>query len=70
MGPVGMPAAVVEKLQNAFAEAMKSKVFLDFLEKFDLPPAYLGSTALTKLIHKDYEETGDLIKSLGIGYKK
>jgi tripartite-type tricarboxylate transporter receptor subunit TctC len=70
MGPVGMPPAVVEKLQNAFAEAMKSKVFLDSLEKFDLPPAYLGSEALTKLIHRDYEETGDLIKSLGIGYKK
>ena len=70
MGPAGMPPAVVEKLQNAFAEAMKSKVFLDSMEKFDLPPAYLGSEALTKLIHRDYEETGDLIKSLGIGYKK
>lgn len=71
MGPAGMPPAVVEKLQNAFAEAMKSKVFLDAMDKFDLPPAYLGSDALTKLIHRDYQETGELIKSLGIGtYKK
>jgi tripartite-type tricarboxylate transporter receptor subunit TctC len=70
MGPVGLPPAVVEKLQKAFAAAMKSKVFLDSLEKFDLPPAYLGSAALTKLIQKDYKETGDLINSLGIGYKK
>ena len=43
MGPAGMPPAVVEKLQNAFAEAMKSKAFLESMEKFDLPPAYLGS---------------------------
>ncbi len=71
MGPAGMPKDVVEKLQNAFAEGMKSKIFLDVMEKFDMPPAYLGSDALTKLIQKDYQETGELIKSLGIGiYKK
>ncbi|MBI4765463.1 MAG: tripartite tricarboxylate transporter substrate binding protein [Deltaproteobacteria bacterium] len=70
MGPAGMPPAVVEKLQNAFAEAMKSKAFLESMEKFDLPPAYLGSEALTKLIQKDYAETGELIKGLGIGIKK
>ena len=41
------------------------------MDKFDLPPAYLGSDALTKLIHRDYQETGELIKGLGIGlYKK
>jgi tripartite-type tricarboxylate transporter receptor subunit TctC len=71
MGPAGMPTPVVEKLQNAFAEAMKSTVFLDVMEKFDMPPAYLNSEALTKLIHKEYQETGELIKALGIGiYKK
>ncbi len=71
MGPAGMPKDVVEKLQNAFAEAMRSKAFIDVMDKFDMPPAYLGSDALTKLIAKDYQETGELIKSLGIGnYKK
>ena len=71
MGPAGMPKPVVEKLQNAFAQAMESKAFLDVMDKFDMPPAYLGSDALTKLVNKDYNETGELIKSLGIGiYKK
>jgi tripartite-type tricarboxylate transporter receptor subunit TctC len=71
MGPAGMPAEAVQKLDKAFAEAMKSKVFLDVMDKFDMPPAYLGSEALTKFIQKDYQETGDLIKALGIGlYKK
>jgi len=70
MGPAGMPADVVTKLQNALAEAMKSKVFLDAMDKFDLPPAFLGSEALTKLIHRDYLETGELIRSLAIGLKK
>jgi tripartite-type tricarboxylate transporter receptor subunit TctC len=71
MGPAGMPKPVVEKLQNAFAKAMESKAFLDVLDKFDMPPAYLGSDALTKLVNTDYRETGELIKSLGIGiYKK
>jgi tripartite-type tricarboxylate transporter receptor subunit TctC len=70
MGPAGMPSDAVIKLQNAFAEAMKSKVFLDAMEKFDLPPAYLSSEALTKLVQRDYQETGDLIRSLGIGLKK
>ena len=70
MGPAGMPADVVTKLQNALAEAMKSKVFLEAMDKFDLPPAFLGSEALTKLIHRDYLETGELIRSLAIGLKK
>jgi len=71
MGPAGMPAAAVDRLDKAFAEAMKSKVFLDVMDKFDMPPAYLGSEALTKFVHKDYQETGELIKTLGIGiYKK
>lgn len=71
MGPAGMPKQAVEKLQNAFAKAMESKPFLDVMDKFDMPPAYLDSDRLTKLVHKDYVETGDLIKSLGIGlYKK
>lgn len=71
MGPAGMPKAAVEKLQNAFAKAMESKPFLDVMDKFDMPPAYLDSDALTKLVHKDYNETGELIKTLGIGlYKK
>ncbi len=71
MGPVGMQKDVVEKLQNAFAESMKSKIFLDVMDKFDMPTAYLNSEALTKFVHKDYKETGELIKTLGIGkYKK
>ncbi len=71
MGPAGMPAEAVQKLDKAFAEAMKSKVFLDVMDKFDMPPAYQGSEALTKFVQKDYQETGELIKALGIGlYKK
>lgn len=71
MGPAGMPKQAVEKLQNAFAKAMESKPFLDVMDKFDMPPAYLDADGLTKLVHKDYAETGDLVKSLGIGlYKK
>jgi len=71
MGPAGMPATAVEKLDKAFAEAMKSKIFLDVMDKFDMPPAYLGSEAMTKFVPKDYQETGELIKTLGIGiYKK
>jgi len=47
------------------------EAFLDVMDKFDMPPAYLNSDALTRLVNKDYAETGELIKSLGIGlYKK
>jgi tripartite-type tricarboxylate transporter receptor subunit TctC len=71
MGPAGMPPEAVDKLDKAFGEAMKSKIFLDVMDKFDMPPAYLGHEELTKFVHKDYQETGELIKSLGIGlYKK
>jgi len=71
MGPAAMPAEAVDKLDKAFGEAMKSKVFLDVMDKFDMPPAYLGHEELTKFVQKDYQETGELIKSLGIGlYKK
>jgi len=71
MGPAGMPAEAVQKLDKALAEAMKSKIFLDVMDKFDMPPAYMGHEELTKFVQRDYRETGDLIKSLGIGlYKK
>jgi len=71
MGPAGMPLPVVERLQNAFAQAMKSKIFLDVMDKFDMPPAYLDHSSLTNFIHKDYKETEELVKTLGIGlYKK
>jgi tripartite-type tricarboxylate transporter receptor subunit TctC len=71
MGPAGIPKPVVEKLQNAFRQAMDSQVFLDVMDKFDMPPAYMDSESLTKFIPRDYQETGELIKSLGIGlYKK
>jgi tripartite-type tricarboxylate transporter receptor subunit TctC len=71
MGPAGMPAGAIEKLDQAFAQAMKSSIFLNVMDKFDMPPAYLGREDLTKFIPKDYQETGALIKTLGIGlYKK
>ncbi len=71
MGPAGMPGEAIEKLDQAFAQAMKSSVFLEVMDKFDMPPAYLGREDLTKFIPKDYQETGALIKTLGIGlYKK
>ena len=71
MGPAGMPAEAVDKLDKAFGEAMKSKVFLDVMDKFDMPPAYMDSASLTQFIHKDYKETEELVKTLGIGlYKK
>jgi tripartite-type tricarboxylate transporter receptor subunit TctC len=71
MGPAGIPKPVVEKLQNAFRQAMDSNVFQDIMDKFDMPPAYLESESLTQFVPKDYQETGELIKSLGIGlYKK
>jgi tripartite-type tricarboxylate transporter receptor subunit TctC len=71
VGPEGMPAPVVEKLQNAFAQAMKAKPFLDVLDNIDMPSAYLDSASLTKVIPKEYQETGDQFKRLGLGlYKK
>ena len=67
MGPVGMPKPVVEKLQNAFAEAMKSKAFLDVMDKFDMPPAYLGSEALTTIHRQGLRRNGRIDQ--GPGYR-
>jgi tripartite-type tricarboxylate transporter receptor subunit TctC len=71
VGPLGMPAAVVQRIQNAFSQAMQAKSFLDVLDNFDMPAAYLDSAALTKVIPREYQETGDQFKRLGLGiYKK
>ena len=41
------------------------------MDKFEYTIEYMDSEILTKFIPKDYKETGDLIKTLGIGlYKK
>ncbi len=71
VGPAGMPKPIVEKLQNAFHQAMESKSFLDAMDRIEYTIDYKDSEALTKFIHQDYKETGDLIKILGMGlYKK
>ncbi len=71
VGPAGMPKPVVEKLQNAFRDAMNSKDYINISEKMELGIEYKDSETLAKFIPKDYKETGDLLKKLGLGiYKK
>jgi tripartite-type tricarboxylate transporter receptor subunit TctC len=69
VGPAGIPAPIVEKIQNALAQGMSSKPFLDVLDNFEMPPAYLDSATFSKVIPTDFKETGEQFKKIGLGKK-
>lgn len=64
--PIGTPPAVVKKLQDAFAEAMKSQPFIDTMDKFDMPIIYKDSTTLTKYLIEESKETKDQFEKIGV----
>lgn len=66
-GPAGLPDAIVKKLDQAVAKALKDPGVLQVLEQFVLTPVYRDHEEFKKLVLRDFDRERELIKELGLG---
>lgn len=65
LGPKGMPAAVVKKLEDAFKQAAESAEFQQLLKKFNLPYDYKDRQQLAKDIPAETEWYRKFFEKIG-----
>lgn len=68
-GPKGMDPAVVQKLHDAFKQAMDDPKAKEIQKKFDFPTRYMDSAAYTKFVAEQVAEQKDVIEKLGLAKK-
>ncbi len=66
IGPKGLPAPIVEKVHNAFKEAMADPVFQKTAKQFDLALSYKNSIEFGKDIQQLSDQWGKFISELGV----
>jgi tripartite-type tricarboxylate transporter receptor subunit TctC len=67
VGPKGLPDSVVKKIADAFTAASKEEGFKALLNKLDLLPLAKNRQELESEMAKEYQQTGELVKGLGMG---
>jgi len=65
-GPKGIPPAIIKKLDEAFAKAMKDPQFVQAAEKLGLLDEYRNSEKTKKNLNDDFTQMGKLIKEYNI----
>lgn len=66
LGPAGMPDEVVEKLNGAFAEALKSKRVVDIFRNLGAKPFSVPPVKMTELLNQEISRYGAVIQDAGI----
>jgi len=64
-GPKGMPEGIVEKLEEAFAKAMKEPAFIKAMKELHVPIRYRNSKELKDYAVYNYEYWGKFLKERG-----
>lgn len=65
IGPAGLPTYVLDKLEQAFARAVKDPGVIKALESFYVPVVYLNKKEFTQEVNKTFNEIRDIVKQLG-----
>jgi tripartite-type tricarboxylate transporter receptor subunit TctC len=65
LGPSGMPAAEVQRVNAAVARLLKDPVILERLDKQGIEPLALSSADFGKLLAGDYERMAKVVKTSG-----
>ena len=69
--PVDTPKEIQAKLESALLQSFKDPTVIDVLNKWSWAIDPMPGEALRKVIFKDYQVNGELLKQLGLGiYKK
>jgi len=63
-GPKGIPDAIVRKLEEAYAKAMKEPAFVNGMRDLRLPILYRNSTDLGDYVTRNYEIFGKIFKEV------
>jgi tripartite-type tricarboxylate transporter receptor subunit TctC len=69
LAPKGTPASVVERLHQAFKQALHDPAVVAQSKRLNLPIAYLGPADARKAIDHSYEVFGELLRELGLAKK-
>ena len=69
MGPKGIPRPIVQRLHEAFHNAMDDPEFQAVMTKFDMGYLYLNPEDYEKFVRQDFDKIGKLVKALGLDKK-
>jgi tripartite-type tricarboxylate transporter receptor subunit TctC len=64
--PRGTPAAVVQRLHDAFKHAMEQDAYKTALARYDMVPMYMGSAAYLRFAQETFARERVLIERLGL----
>ncbi len=62
--PKGIPEPIMQKLDNAFAKAVKDPDFVKVMNQMHMPIMYMNRPEMTKYVDSTTQKTGELIKWL------
>ncbi|MEJ2750005.1 MAG: tripartite tricarboxylate transporter substrate-binding protein, partial [Anaerolineae bacterium] len=62
--PKAVPQAILEKISDAMATAMKSPSFVESLRRLSLAPAYLGPADTKAFVKSESDRNGKNIKKV------
>jgi tripartite-type tricarboxylate transporter receptor subunit TctC len=65
-GPKGMDPAVVQRLHDAFREALMDPAHIAILDRFDMAPWHMGPEEYAAFARRTYAEEGEMIRRMGL----
>jgi tripartite-type tricarboxylate transporter receptor subunit TctC len=65
-GPKGMDPAVVQRLHDAFREALMDPAHIAILDRFDMAPWHMNAADYTAFARRTYADEGEMIRRLGL----
>jgi tripartite-type tricarboxylate transporter receptor subunit TctC len=69
VGPKGLPGQIVQKLHEAFKNAMGDAEYQAVLKKFDMSNLYLSPEDSTKASLAEIKQIGRIVQKLGLQKK-
>lgn len=64
VGPKNLPRYVLEKLDDAFAKAVKDPGFVKRMEQFSTPVVYMNRKEMTQYVEETFVRTGKILKAI------
>jgi tripartite-type tricarboxylate transporter receptor subunit TctC len=69
VGPKGIDPPILQKLEDAFAQAAKEPRFVKFVRDNNMIQTYMNAKQYTQYLKQNYETRAPLIRELGLAYK-
>jgi len=69
VGPKGIDPPILQKLEDAFAQAAKDPRFVKFVRDNNMVQTYMNAKQYTQYLKQNYETRTPLIRELGLAYK-